>query len=171
MLRRFVIAFCGAILLLFLAHLATAQVPIARGFADYLIAYQTPAAPRVMTVSDPGGNDQFLFTNQAQTFANKGWNRPTNGGQNVTLGDCANGTLELPSTDFAGRITFSGVNASCAINFSESWGMNAPTCIVTTSGANAIKLCNKASTVNVTFVPNSNFANGDAVSYICVGHG
>lgn len=170
-LTRCFLGFMAGLVFMAVAHLALSQVPIAKGFPDFLIAYQVPAASRNITISDPGGDDTFVFTRQPDSYANKGWNRPTNAGAPVSLGNCTNGAMDAPSSDFAGRITFSGASSSCEINFSTAWGMNPPTCVITTSGATPLTLCHKATTTDVTFVPTSNFASGDAVSYVCVGHG
>lgn len=158
---------------LLIGSLAYAQVPMFMGTRDYLINWVAPAAQRTLTIVDPGGNDSFVFASAAQTFSNKGIARPAAAGSAATLGTCANAAIDATSTDFAGRVTFSGANSTCQVTFSASWGSNAPVCVLSLSGATTTPGAMKQTTTatSMTIVPASAFANTDAVSYICVGRG
>lgn len=150
-----------------------AQVPMFQGTRDYLITWVKPAAQRTLTIPDPGADDQFVFANAAQTFSNKSISRPKAAGSAATLGTCANAAIDATSTDFAGRVTFSGANSTCQVTFSASWGSNAPVCIVSLSGATNTPGATKQTTTatSLTVIPASAFANTDAISYVCIGRG
>lgn len=88
---------------------------------------------------------------------------------NASLGTCTNGTLVQPSNDVSGKVSFSGANTSCAVNFANAYP-SAGNVVCTTSAhiASFLGYDTVATTTGLTFTTAvSTIASGDSISYDC----
>ncbi len=101
--------------------------------------------------------------------------KTANGGGTTSLGTCTNGTLAANSTDHAGKITFSGANSDCTINFGTTYtgaGANGVSCIPTGNFTNTSQeyTISAISTSAVTIHSQINLLNSDILYYLCMGY-
>jgi hypothetical protein len=67
-----------------------------------------------------------------------------------TLGACIGGAIVAGSTDQEGRVTFTNTDATCTINFAQSYAA-APFCVTSLNTGNAGGTTSTTTTLNVSF--------------------